>query len=1312
MTGNHPKSPQRSGGNRKMPAPEVQLLSNGSYYVMVTNNGGGYSHWKDLAVTRWREDQTCDNWGTFCYLRDLESGYLWSTTFQPTLQHAETSEVHFSAGRVTFRRSVREIETIAEIAVSPHDDVELRRLSMTNMSSARKTVDAVSYAEIVLAQAATDAAHPAFSKLFIETEIVREHQAILSHRRPRALDESAPWMFHLLLAHQPTENGISYETDRMRFIGRGRTSADPQAMDSDAALSGSAGPVLDPVAAIGCQFSLDPGETAVLDWITGIAETREECMTLVRRYQDPQCVDRLLDAAPIYHQSIRDKLGIKDTDAQLYDRIAGSILYASAIHRADASIVEMNQRGQSGLWTYAISGDLPIVLLCISGAGNIALARQLIQAQMYWRLQGLAVDLVIISKGLDADRDSLQAQITQLVAAGDVAQDARRGGIFVLSADQVDDDGRTLLQAVARVILSDEAGSLAQQIGRDIPVACPLPISAPTTTPSAASSPRAAQGARDGSDRPAISEPAARDLIFNNGLGGFTPDGCEYVITSVRGQMTPVPWVNVLANPTFGTLISESGSAHTWSENAHEFRLTPWSNDPVGDANTEAYYLRDEESGHVWSPTLLPAGGTAPYVARHGFGYSVFEHSEHGIDAELCVYVAIDAPLKFARLTLRNRSGRARRLSVTGYLEWVLGDENSKTRLHVITSVDADSGALFARNAYNTDFSGHTAFFDVDTMVDEAGARSISGNRESFLGRNGTLRKPAAMAQQRLDGIIGAALDPCAAIRVPLDLADGQTREIVFRLGAGESRQAARDLVQRWRGASAAHQAFIAVKQYWQEMLGKVQVKTPDRSLDVLTNGWLVYQVMACRLWGRSAFYQASGAFGFRDQLQDVMSLVHAAPELVREHLLRCASRQFPQGDVQHWWHPPSGRGVRTHCSDDYLWLPLVTCRYVQTTGDTGVLEELVHFIEGSALKASDESLYELPTQSEGQTSLYEHCRRAIERGLRFGVHGLPLMGSGDWNDGMNLVGAGGKGESVWLGFFLCTVLTKFSALAQRHNDPSFAERCLSESARLRAAIEQHGWDGDWYRRAWFDDGSPLGSAENMECRVDSIPQSWSVLSGAGDARRTSDAMNAVDRELVRHDSGLIQLLAPPFDRFEPSPGYIKGYLRGVRENGGQYTHAAVWAAMAYAALGDTERAWQLFRMLNPINHAASAQAVAIYKAEPYVMASDVYALAPHVGRGGWTWYTGAAGWMVQFILESLLGLRREAEQLHIAPCVPDSWKSFEVIYHYRQSFYHITVFPHASKDEARLTIDGVEHPGPGIPLVDDRQSHFVEIRI
>ncbi|MEO8347021.1 MAG: glycosyl hydrolase family 65 protein, partial [Betaproteobacteria bacterium] len=742
-------------------------------------------------------------------------------------------------------------------------------------------------------------------------------------------------------------------------------------------------------------------------------------------------------------------------------------------------------------------------------------------------------------------------------------------------------------------------------------------------------------------------------------------------------------------------------------ENAHEFRLTPWSNDPVGDPNTEAYYIRDEESGHFWSPTPLPSGGAAPYVTRHGFGYSVFEHSEEGIYSELSIFVAIEAPVKFAILKLHNRSGRARRLSATGYVEWVLGDERTKTRMHVITQRDSTSGALFARNPYNTDFAGRIAFFDVDRVTDG----SFCGDREEFLGRNGTLRNPAAMSQPRLSGAVGAALDPCAAIRVPFELADGQTREFVFRLGAGRSAEEARDLAIRWRGSAAAHGALVAVRQYWQHTLGAVQVETPDTSLNILTNGWLVYQILASRLWGRNAFYQSSGAFGFRDQLQDVMALIHAEPRLVREHLLRCASRQFPEGDVQHWWHPPTGRGVRTRCSDDYLWLPLAVCRYVQATGDTGVLDEPVHFLEGRALKADEQSYYDLPTQSAEAAGLYEHCVRAIERGLRFGAHGLPLMGSGDWNDGMNLVGAGGKGESVWLGFFLCAVLAQFDELARLRNDLSFAQRCRTEAARLRQNIEQSSWDGAWYRRAYFDDGSPLGSASNSECRIDSIAQSWSVLSGADDVQHAHMAMDAVDAQLVCREGALVQLLDPPFDHSKPDPGYIKGYLRGVRENGGQYTHAAVWAAMAFAALGDAERAWKLFTMIDPVNHAKSAEAVAVYKTEPYVLASDVYAFAPHVGRGGWTWYTGSAGWMYQFIVESLLGLRLRADKLHFAPCLPANWTMFKLHYRYRETDYDISVLQISATDgEPRVTLDGVERKDRTIPLVDDRRKHVVTV--
>jgi cellobiose phosphorylase len=641
-------------------------------------------------------------------------------------------------------------------------------------------------------------------------------------------------------------------------------------------------------------------------------------------------------------------------------------------------------------------------------------------------------------------------------------------------------------------------------------------------------------------------------------------------------------------------------------------------------------------------------------------------------------------------------------------VEWVLGDLRPKSTMHVITEIDPVSGALFARNPYNTEFRDRPAFFDVDDTT-----RTVSGDRTEFIGRNGTLRSPAAMTRMRLSGKVGAALDPCAAIQVSFDLAAGQEREIVFRVGLGRDTDDARNLVNRFRGSSAALGGLDEVWQHWSHTLGTVNVETPDQSFNVLANGWLLYQTLACRLWARSGTYQPGGAFGFRDQLQDAMTLVHAEPRLLREHLLRCAARQFREGDVQHWWHPPSGRGVRSHCSDDYLWLPLATCRYVISTGDTGVLDEPIHFIEGRPINPEEDSYYDLPSQSEETASLYEHCRRALLRGLKFGEHGLPLIGSGDWNDGMNTVGEKGNGESVWLGFFLYEVLMQFSEVARKRGDLSFVERCLREAAQLRRNLDQNGWDGGWYRRAYFDDGSPLGSDSNPECQIDSIAQSWSVLSRAGDAGRSRLAMEAVDKRLVRRDHGLIQLLDPPFDKSDLNPGYIKGYVPGVRENGGQYTHAAIWVVMAFAALGESQRAWELFTMINPVNHAKSIEDVAIYKVEPYVVSADIYALSPHTGRGGWSWYTGSAGWMYRLIVESLLGLRLEVDKLHVAPCLPVAWKGFKMHYRYRETVYHIEVLQTRDENgEMRVTVDGVEQHDKSIPLIDDHQEHSVEVRI
>ena len=1297
--------PVRRFGSPHTPIPEVHLLSNGRYHVMITNAGGGYSRWKDLAVTRWREDSTRDNWGTFCYIRDVESGEFWSTAYQPTLQPPTNYEVIFSEGRAEFRRRDQDIETYSEIVVSPEDDIELRRTRITNDSQTSRTIEITSYAEVVLASSAADALHPAFSNLFVQTEIIRERQAILCTRRPRSLDEQSPWMCHLMAVHGAAIGTMSYETDRLQFIGRGQTAADPQAMSGSgtlqgtqdaAALSGSEGSVLDPIVAIRCQITLDPEESVTIDMMSGMGESREVCLGLVEKYHDRRLADRVFELAWTHSQVVMRQLNATEADAQLYGRLANSILYANSSLRADPSDLIKNRRGQSGLWGYAISGDLPIVLLQIGDPANIDLVRQLVQAHAYWRSKGLAVDLVIWNEDRAGYRQLLHEQIMGLIAAGVEAHVIDRpGGIFVRPAEQISNEDRILLQSVARAIITDRRGSLADQITRrghvevTVPRLTPIRIRRPEPLPS-----------------PALPR---HDLTFFNGLGGFSSDGREYVITTAQGHVTPAPWVNVLANPHFGTVISESGQAYTWSENAHEFRLTPWHNDPVSDASGEAFYLRDEERGHFWSPTPLPSRGTTPYVSRHGFGYSVFEHTERGIRSELWVYVALDAPIKFIVLKVRNESGRSRKLSATGYVEWVLGDLRPKSAMHVVTELDPKSGAVFGRNPYNTEFAGRVAFFDVDETT-----RTICGDRTEFIGRNGTLRNPAAMTRLRLSGKVGAGLDPCAAIHVPFELVNGQEREIIFRLGVGRSVEEARQSIHRFRGPAAASRALDAVRKHWTHTLNAVQVETPDQSLNVLTNGWLLYQTLACRLWARSGYYQSGGAFGFRDQLQDAMALIHTEPHLVREHLLLCAARQFQEGDVQHWWHPPSGRGVRTRCSDDYLWLPLATCRYVLNTGDIGVLDdEPIHFVEGRPVNQKEDSYYDLPGRSEKAASLYEHCVRAILKGLTRGKHGLPLIGSGDWNDGMNMVGEQGTGESIWLGFFQYDVLTQFAKVARLRGDLSFAKRCQMEAAEVRQNIEQHGWDGEWYLRAYFDDGSPLGSASNSECQIDSIAQSWSVLSEAGDATRSRMAMDAVDRRLVRRDHALIQLLDPPFDKSNLNPGYIKGYVPGVRENGGQYTHAAIWAAMAFASLGDRQRAWELLAMINPVNHARSPEETATYKVEPYVVAADVYAVSPHTGRGGWTWYTGSAGWMYRLILESLLGLRLEVDKLRVAPCLPADWKGFTLHYRYRETLYHIAVVQvRGENGETSVTVDGIEQQDKTIPLVDDRQEHSVEVKI
>ncbi len=1271
--------------------PEIQLLSNGTFHVMVTNAGGGYSRWRDVALTRWKEDTTCDNWGSFCYIRDRHAGEFWSTTHQPTLKETSHYEAIFSQGRIEFRRTDNEIELHTEIVVSPEDNVEIRRVHIKNHSRSPRSIEITSYGEVVIAIPISDESHPAFSNLFVQTEIIPNQHTILCTRRPRSKDETPPHMFHLMKLAKGDADHISYETDRDKFIGRGNSIVSPKAMHQIEALSNSQGSVLDPIVSIQYRITIDEEKTSVIDIVTGIAENRSECQNLIDKYQDRNFRNRAFELSWTYSEVVLRQINATEADAQLYGRLASSVLYINPALRANKDVIIKNYKGQSSLWSYSISGDIPIVLLLISDNTNMVLLKQMLQARAYWQFKGLIIDLVIINEDYSGYRNDLQDQIQSLITAGTGNNPKdKQGGVFVRMADQISNEDKILIQTVARVIISDSFGTLADQLERRFNVTPIIPY--------------LVQGKQHESE--IKNTPDNRGLQFYNGIGGFSTDGTEYIINTSDKKITPLPWINVLANPNFGTIASESGTSYTWSENAHEFRLTPWNNDPVTGSCGEAFYIRDEESGYYWSPMPYPAKGKSNYVTRHGFGYSVFECEEDGIYSEATIFVDRDAQIKFTSIKISNRSDRARTLTVTGYVEWVLDSLRTKSAMHIVTEFNAEQRTLITRNPYNSEFPSRVAFFDVDNIK-----YNFTTDRNEFIGRNRTLQKPDAMKRLRLAGKHGAGLDPCTAIQLPVMLLVDEERELVFKMGAAPDLEHAYQLINRFRNKNAVKDSLKNVRDYWQQTLGAVQIKTPDQSLNILSNGWLLYQLIVCRLWGRSGFYQSGGAFGFRDQLQDVIAVMHVQPDLTREQILLAASRQFKEGDVQHWWHPPQNRGVRTRCSDDLLWLAYTTSHYLNYTHDYGVLENLIPFIEGRLLNVHEESYYDLPIISQQRTSLYDHCKRAIVKALQLGVHGLPLMGSGDWNDGMNMVGIEGKGESVWLAFFLYDILKRFEPIAQKMNDEEFVKLCRKQSEELKLNINKTSWDGEWYRRAYFDDGAVLGSATNSECKIDSISQSWAVLSGAGESERSYKAMESAYKYLVDKKHSLIKLLEPPFNNSDFEPGYIKGYVPGVRENGGQYSHAAIWIVMAAAKLNNHSRAYELLNMINPINHGKTAEDVAVYKAEPYVIAADVYGVSPHEGRGGWTWYTGSSSWMYQAIITSILGLTREGESLQMNPCVPAEWKLYEINYRYKKTNYHITVQLVDDKNESGVVIDGYAQSENSIQLVDDEVEHTVIVK-
>ncbi|MFA5575677.1 MAG: glucoamylase family protein [Tissierellaceae bacterium] len=1256
---------------------KCHILSSASYSTMINSFGEGFSKNRDIFINRWRKDFLAKPYGQFIYLKDLKNNRIWSTSFAPTFVLPDSYSVSFSTDKASFTRRDGKIESLMEIFLLPGDLGEMRKIRLKNLGSEEALLEVISYFELTGTSYQADLAHMAFSNLFVKTELLENREGLVAHRRKREGESDSSIIFHGLKVFGQEDNIMTYETNRSNFIGRGNSLRKPQALEKGN--SNTVGIVLDPIMSIGKKLSIGPGESVEIYYITGISTSKEEVVDILNKYDSRENINMAMDLISSKSQTEIGYLNLDHANIELYEELLPYIFYLKGNKNKYKGILARKGRGKEGLWAHGISGDNPIVLVRIGSLENLDNLIKVLHAHEYWTYKGLTVDLIVVYEEEDKYYRPLNQKILELIyeIRGNLLN--VQGGIYPRNIGSLDQDDISLFYKRAALIINAQEGFTFDD--------------------------SKIYGQVKGGPR--IKTPAEPirsrelELDFFNGYGGFSKNGEEYVIRLQKGLNTPMPWVNVVANEEFGFIISERGTGFTWSVNSRENKLTPWYNDLINDLPSEIVYIRDRDSNELFSITPEPIRGEEDYIISYGKGYVNFEHNSHDLEQELTIFVPREEKVKINLIKLKNTADRERKLKIYYYIRPVIGVTDEETQLFLESSMD--QGEIFTvENTSNSEFEGSSIFISSSKKIN-----SYTGDRLEFLGYIPDYENPRGARLEKLSNRVGAGYNPCGVLELELCIPPGGQEDIVFLLAEERDGEKGRETVNKYRDLDSVTTALREVKDFWDRTVKTIEVSTKDKALNYLMNSWLIYQTISSRLWARAGYYQVGGAFGARDQIQDVSNILYHRPGEARRQILENCAHQYLEGDIQHWWHPAYdnevNKGIRSRCSDDMLWLPYCLAKYIEATEDYGILDEEVNYIESDKLREGEYERYELPRRSAEKSTVYEHCIRAIRRGINLSERNIPLIGTGDWNDGMGKVGYKGKGESIWLGWFLGAVLQAFIPICRIRNDLEQVKEFEDLIPKLREAVEEGGWDGEWYMRAFFDDGSPIGSKHSEECIIDSISQSWSVISGLGREDRIRPALSAAEKHLVNEEDGIIALLSPPFENTELNPGYIKSYVAGVRENGGQYTHAAAWLIKAFALLGEGDKAYNLFKLINPINHTRTQIECARYKVEPYVLAADVYTNPQHLGRGGWTWYTGSSGWIYSVVLEDILGFRKEGKRIFINPSIPKDWDQYSIKYRYGKSTYHIEVKNSKDPDEAgyQVLVNGRPLEGDYIELTD-----------